>query len=264
MKIAILGASGFIGRELCSLLKWQHHIVPITRKTFDLSSYSATASWIFNTKPDVIINCTIAGGGTELDKIDHTIVQSNLAVFLNFYNNPKCPKFINIGSGAEFDKRGNITAATETDILHRIPADSYGYSKNVIARMVHQRENFYTLRLFGCFGSSESESRLFKRIQQSDAVTIEQKLFDYMSIQDFSKIVDYYCVHNDLIKDINCVYNTKKSLFDTAEFFSTLHTDTTCKINLGTTGLEYTGNGEKLSALPIKLDGLEKGIKEYK
>jgi len=261
MKIAVLGANGFLGSYLWKYFTYKNHeVIPVTRATVNLNDYWAVDQWLCQYQPDVIINCAVSGGGLKVNDINYSDVQRDLGVFLNFYNNPQVRKYINIGSGAEFDRRHNIINCAEEDIKSMTPIDSYGYTKNVISRMCLDKSNyFYTLRLFGCFDRSEPDIRLFKRFLTDKQLPIDDKYFDFISAADFAKIVEFYCEHNAVPQDINCVYTQKRLLSEMLQLL-----DPSVKINVtGTRGLSYTGSGVKLNELGIDLDGLEKGIKSY-
>lgn len=259
MKIAILGAKGFLGSYLTKFLSPNHSIIPVNRDTVNLENYSAVNQWLLDAKPDSVINCAISGGGTKVNDINYSDVQRDLNIFLNFYNSSIKFKYINIGSGAEFDRRQSITNAEEHEILYSKPLESYSFTKNVIARMCLSKENFYTLRLFGCFDSSEPNIRLFKKYLSNSALAIEDKFFDFISAADFAKIVEAYCVNDDLPKDINCVYKDKYRL---SSILMKLRPDIAPNI-VKESNLHYTGSGSKLAELPIALAGLAKGLKEY-
>ena len=101
MKIAILGARGFIGSYLVQYFSNKSHtVIPVTRDTLNLSDYIAVDNWINSVQPDVIINAVTSGGGARVNDINYTDVQTDLGIFFNFYNNKHCPRYINIGSGA--------------------------------------------------------------------------------------------------------------------------------------------------------------------
>lgn len=258
MKIVILGAGGFLGKCILKYLK-NYNLIAITRKELNLLNYFEVQTWLVNNEPDIIINCAIAGGtksGINLQSFDD--VKNNVSVFLNFYNNSQYfSKFINIGSGAEFDLDTDIDNFTEDKILNVIPKDSYGYSKNLISRLVLEKPNFYTLRLFGCFDNLEPNYRLFKKLLNSEKIIIKDRKFDYISAEDFCKILEFYIENNDLIKDINCVYQNKLWL---NEILNKFNIQFVCdEINL----LNYTGNGDKLKTLNINFEGLDAGIKKY-
>lgn len=263
MRIAILGANGFLGALLVKHLSHNHYVIPVTRDTLDLTDYNQVDEWLGKSAPDVIVNCAISGGGRNVNDINYSDVQRDLAIFMNFYNNSAVKRYINIGSGAEFDKRTHINHASEHDILHSTPLESYGFIKNIIARMILKRQNFYTLRLFGCFDSSEPIIRLFKKFKRDGTITINDKYFDYISARDFVTIVEHYCTSTDLYKDLNCVYLEKLLLSEQLKMFAKHHVPNgiiDIKID---PGLNYTGDGSNLIRLKLPLQGLEYGIKNY-
>lgn len=263
MKLAILGANGFLGKYLTTALAGQYDIIPVTRSTVNLENYHAVHQWLIANKPDVIINCAISGGGKNVDDINYSDVQRNLKIFFNFYNSPLKFKYINIGSGAEFDRATNISNATEEQIHDCTPIDSYGFSKNIIARAVLKRDNFYTLRLFGCFDSSEPDIRVFKKFKKDKKITIVDKFFDTISAEDFATIVKYFCENSPETKDVNCVYDKKVLLSELLELFAKHKVPGGIVARTFGTARNYTGYGARLSSLRIRLLGLEESIKRY-
>jgi dTDP-4-dehydrorhamnose reductase len=267
MKVAVLGANGYLGRFLCRSLRIdQYDVLPITRATIDLSDYSAVKNWLKINRPESVINCatSINISNVRDNEINYEDLRNNINIFLNFYNNDNLfNKFVNIGSGAEFDKRNNITESNESDILTAQPIDSYGYSKNLISRLVLTNDKFYTLRLFGCFDVTEPPIRLFHKLKTETTINLEDKQFDYFSAQDFYKVVTHYLNNHNLHRDINCVYKEKLSLSDVIRIFKYYH-NTSSVINITGVGKNYTGNGSKLSETNIELKGLVNSIKEYK
>lgn len=262
MKIAVIGSNGFLGRYLTKSLLQKHAVLPVTRQTVDISDFAAVQLWLKNNKPDVVINCAISGGGKAVDEINYSHVQHDLRVFLNFYNSDHIMRYINIGSGAEFDRRTNIDSAKETDILTAKPLESYSFVKNTIARLCKDRMNFYTLRLFGCFDSSEPDFRLFKKFKANGKIEIEDRYFDYISLQDFATIVDYY-IKEFGPKDINCVYSQKLLLSEQLIKFAKFHCpNNTISSKIGL-GLSYTGDSTKLDSLKLPLLGLEESLRLY-
>jgi nucleoside-diphosphate-sugar epimerase len=262
MKIAILGANGFLGKLITShLFLSGHDVLPVTRKTVNLVLLREVENWIANEKPEVIINCAIAGGGLSVHDRNFDDVRNNLNIFLNFYScSYMIPRFINIGSGAEFDLENNIENAHEYEIIDRNPTESYAFSKNVISRLCREKGSFYTLRLFGCFDKSEPDFRLFKKFSLDPNFELMNRKFDYISFRDFCKILDHYIdlKNNSPPRDINCVYQEKLYLSQILDKFNRGPVRV-----IGTNPLNYTGSGELLAALPITLDGLDQGIKDY-
>jgi len=265
MKVAILGSNGFVGKSLHNLLQDKFNIIPVTRQTLNLTIFHEVDNWLKLESPDVIINCATAGGKQALSKqeVNYNELQNNLAIFLNFYNSPYTKKFINVGSGAEFEKTNNIENIDESKIFEIIPIDSYSYSKNLISRLVLEKSNFYTLRLFGCFGNLESEFRLFKRLSVVDNIDIVDRYFDYISITDFKLILEYYIRYQFLPKDMNCVYKAKFKLSEIVKHFINVHKLKTTVNIVETSKLNYTGSSYKLDNLGIFLEGLDSGIERY-
>jgi dTDP-4-dehydrorhamnose reductase len=257
MKVAVLGSSGFLGSYILHNLQGCV-VYPVTRKTVDLTDTLQVREWLLNTTPNVIVNCATAGGKTKMGEVSFTELQNNLSVFLSFYNNSDLVhKFINVGSGSEFDVSKDINLVQESDIINSAPAETYGYSKNIISRMILEKENFYTLRLFGCFDKSEPDFRLFKKVVNGEVTSISDRYFDYFSASDFAKVLRFYIKGTDLPNDINCVYQKKYLLSQTLDKLKKVVQVNDINPN------NYTGNGDKLAALDLKLDGLEKGLIEY-
>lgn len=257
MKIAILGGRGLLGTILTNYLN-KHQVFILGRQDLDLTDFVLVQHWLEKNRPDVVINCATAGGKTRLGEYQYDDVLNNLSIFMNFYNSDQYfDKFINIGSGAEFDVRSNIENVKEDNVSKSNPCDSYGYSKNLISRLVHEKDKFYTLRLFGCFDKNEPDFRLFKKFLTDPTFTFVDRKFDYISSTDFCEIVDFYINNDDLYKDINCVYSEKLLLSQVLAKFNK-------PVNaVGRTPLNYTGDGSKLASLNLELDGLDKGIEIY-
>ena len=259
MKVAVLGAGGFVGSIIVNYLQSKNYqVLPITRRELDLTNYTSVQEWLIKNKPYAIVNCATAGGKQRMGDARLDDVQNNLTIFLNFYNNSQhFDKFINVGSGAEFDHSLNVDRAKESDILSVFPADGYSYSKNIIARLVLEKENFYTLRLFGCFDSTDPNFRLFKRFLNNEPLDLVDRQFDFFSAQDFCRVLTHYLNTEAEHRDINCVYKDKLYLSEILNKFKPVEITKTTDKN-------YTGDGSKLAKLRIPLIGLDESIRNYK
>lgn len=101
MKIAILGANGFVGSNLSRYFSLDHEVVNVVRSTVDLIDPVDTRQFLEINNFDVIINAA----AIMRDDIALTDTRNNLGIFMNLYNNSELfGKLINLGSGAEFDK----------------------------------------------------------------------------------------------------------------------------------------------------------------
>jgi GDP-L-fucose synthase len=260
MKIAVIGARGFVGSSLCHYLSLNNQVTAITRDTLDVLNPSEVNIFLKTNTYDVIINAAATMTDNSI-----TDTRNNLGLFMNFHNcRSLFGKFINLGSGAEFDRTTNINSADPEDIFKVLPADSYGFGQNVKSRICQSTNNFYTIRIFNCFGHGEIATRLFPKYLDSDQFTItNDRYFDYFSIQDLCLTVEH-CIDNTwTIKDINAVYPDKYKISEVLGKFCTLNNLESKFIVNSTSPNNYTGNGNPLSSLLIKLNGLEHGLKNY-
>ena len=257
-KILVLGSSGFIGNYLSKNLD----AVPVSRKDVNLEDFDEVRALFKIHNPDVIINC--ASNTNVKMEFDAQVYNQNLTLFNNLYLlRNEFGKLINFGSGAEYDRRYPINNLKEESIFACSPFDHYGMSKNIISRIMFPIENFYNLRLFGCFHDSENETRLFKRIISKQPIKLDNKYFDYISLDDVLTVVEHYIHKEVFYKDLNLVYSTKLLLSEIVNELLKIH-KLENKVIIKNLGLNYTGNGARLATLGLKLKGLEQSIIDYK
>jgi nucleoside-diphosphate-sugar epimerase len=128
-----------------------------------------------------------------------------------------------------------------------------------------EKYNFYNIRIFNCFGPGEPETRIFPRYLNKSA-TFEinnDREFDYFSIQDLCTVVRHCAEHDWLVKDVNAVYTEKYKISEVLNMFCTANGLEPDFIVASTSSNNYTGSGEKLQSLGIKLNGLYDGLSTY-
>lgn len=261
MNIAILGARGFVGRNLAAHLSTSHRVTAVTRETLDVLDPIAVKEFLKENVFDAVVNC--AAVMTDDSTLHDT--RNNFGMFMNFYNNAGWfGKFINTASGAEFDRSTDINSALEAQIFSRMPQDSYGFGQNMKARLCAQTDGFYNIRIFNCFGKGEIPTRIFPRFLSQGKLEISNdRYFDYFSIQDLQKVVEHCIDHDWPIKDVNAVYEQKLKISQALKKFCSVNDlEPNFKV-ISESNNNYTGSGLSLKTLGIKLEGLEQGFRNY-
>jgi nucleoside-diphosphate-sugar epimerase len=228
MKVCVLGAGGFIGKNLIKGTNW----VGVTRHDLDLTDQSAVEKYFKTHEYDIVIHCGVIGG-SRLIADNGEVAFKNILMFENVARVFK-GKLIYFSSGAAL--RGNP------------PTDPYGLSKWIIDKRIQTIDNAYSLRIWGCYGPGELPTRFSAICKEKGHVVIDKDMyFDFVDIEYVRKIVFEY-VHDKLHnKEYNLVYPEKLLLSQWAEKFGA-----TWEIK------DKTGLNESY----IMLDGLETYIKD--
>ena len=268
MNILITGGNGFIATNIYKTIKEDHNVYLTNRQTLDVLDRDQVDKFFDDHEIDIVIHAAVSGGSrTKQDDVYALI--NNLIMFDNLSQNKhKFGHLIHFGSGAEFDRRTNISSAKEDD--ESCPADYYGLSKKVIKREIDKIENFYNLRIFGCFGVDEADTRFIKsavrNVKEGKPIEIHQNRYmDFIYIEDLCKVVEHYVENiskKTLAKDMNLCYNKNKSLLDIANKINKLMGNDFENVIIKQSGYhtEYTGDGQKMHSLDLELCGLDKGL----
>ncbi len=268
MNILITGGNGFIATNIYKTIKNKHNVYLTSRKTLDVLNKDQVDNFFDDHQIDIVIHTAVSGGNRTQEDNTHTLV-NNLLMFDNLVKNKhKFGYLIHFGSGAEFDRRTDISSAKEND--ESCPFDYYGLSKKIIKREIDKLENFYNLRIFGCFGQDEPDTRFVKSavrsVKEGKPIEIHQNRYmDFIYIEDLCKVVEHYIENiskKRLAKDINLCYNSNKSLLEIANKINKLMGKSFENVSIKQSGYhtEYTGDGQKLYSLDLQLYGLEKGL----
>ena len=158
----------------------------------------------------------------------------------------------------------------EEEIGRRVPYDMYGLSKYCMNEMAKSSANVYNLRIFGCYGPFDHESKFLTHVIRSCLegieITVRQDCyFDYMQVYDFARA--FYALDNCEsldYHDYNICTGTRISLVRIAELICT-HMQAPDRIRVLSEGLnrEYTGSNERfLKQIGTAFDftDIEKGI----
>jgi len=269
MNILITGGNGFIAKNIYQTIKDDHNVHLTNRKTLDILDKEQVSVYFDNHQIDVVIHTAVSGGSRIKEDGPGALI-NNLVMFDNLVkNNHKFGSLIHFGSGAEFDRRTDIKSAKEDD--ESSPVDYYGLSKKIIKRQIDKIDNFYNLRIFGCFGVGEADTRFvksaIKNVRNGNPIVIHQNRYmDFVYVGDLCKVVRYYIKNiakKNLPKDVNLCYNNSKSLLDVANKINEFMGKPSNNVNIEKSEFytEYTGNGDRLESLGIDLVGLDEGLK---
>lgn len=180
--IIVTGACGYVGRAIVRHLKGKYDIVEVCRGDVDLTNRDEVRKFLTTNYHTAIIHCAIEGG-SRLKVDDANVLYNNLLMFSNImeFALPDA-KIINIGSGAEYDRRNPIQPDKPK---LTIPTDPYGMSKYFIAQQLRGNPNGYNLRIFGVFDRNESETRFIKTAINS---TMRGEVFNVLGPLEMSFI----------------------------------------------------------------------------
>lgn len=269
MNILITGGNGFIARNIHRALKDKHNIYLTNRQTLDVLDINQVEKFFNDNQVDIVIHTAVSGGSRTKEDDVHSLI-NNLLMFDNLAQNKhKFGSLIHFGSGAEFDRNTDICCAKEDD--ESCPVDYYGLSKKIIKRQIDKIENFYNLRIFGCFGVDEADTRFIKSavrsVKEGKPIEVHQNRYmDFIYIEDLCKVVELYVEKinkKSLPKDMNLCYSSHKSLLDIANKINNFAGKPCNNVVVKQSGFhtEYTGDGSKLHNMNVQLMGLDEGLK---
>ncbi len=222
LKILITGASGFVGRNMKEYLQrttGNYEIYTPSSKELNCIEETEVFHYLDKYHFDYILHFASYGDSIDKSKDGSKIFEYNMRIFLNFYKNSNLfGKMFYSGSGAEYDKRFDISDVAETQIGASLPIDQYGLMKYTIAELIEKSDNIYNFRLFGIFGKYEYYpvkyiSNVCCKAIKNLPLTMRQNVyFDYLWVEDFCRILEYFLHHTPKYHTYNTVSGRKVSL----------------------------------------------------
>lgn len=263
-KILVTGGNGYIARNLIPFL-FEYDLTVLTREKLDLLDSVEVLKFFKNNEFDIVIHTATCGGSrTQTDNTEW--VYKNVTMF---YNLMKCQssfkKIINLGSGAQFDRRYSINGTRP--LHHSFPIDPYGLSKNIISKIGSGYHKFQNLTIYNVFNQDEPDTRMIKNnikryINKLPLTILKDRKIDFFYFDDFALLIKYYIENNEnFISDIDICYSKKYYLSEIANLINSLD-DYSVDINIESPyqDLEYTGNCDKIESLSLPFVGLIDGI----
>ena len=202
-KILLLGENGFIGENIIEQLGQKYDFSIPTSRELDLRDTVEVDSYFNGNNFDVVINAAVVGGSRKEEYIENSIEQ-NLRMFFNIVRNKEYfKKMIHFGSGAEYDKSRPLRKVKEEDFDKRVPKDEYGFYKYVCSKYIEEVDYIINLRIFGLYGKYEDyryrfiSNAICRNLLGLPIAINKDVYFDYVYINDFVRIVDYF-ISNDV------------------------------------------------------------------
>lgn len=249
-KIAILGATGQIAKNLISIFSWEgkHELFLFARSLVRLNEYlqnlhsiniltPKSFSEFYNFEYDVIINCVGIGDPAKLKTAGASIFRltetfDNLV--LDYLENHTQTLYINFSSGAvygtDFTKPVDEATITLLDINNITPRDYYRIAKiNAEAKHRALRSlNIIDLRVFGFFSrfiDLEAQylmSEIISCVKYNKELVTDVKNItrDFVHPQDLASLIER-CMENKLLNDTFDVYSLSPiTKFNIIDYFS--------------------------------------------
>jgi len=245
MKILITGTNGFVGRNLKEYFQERYEDVYCPkRQELNLLDSGAVREYLTKYGFEAVIHC----GVTLLS------VEENLKMYFNIERcSTSFNKLLCVGSGAEYDMRHYTPKMKEEYFGKHVPAEIYGFSKYVIAKDIEARHrNIYNLRVFGIYGKYEDYKRRFIsnnicRILSGLNISIKKNVsFDYLYIDDFSKIMEIFINKNPVERSYNICTGKSVDLFTLAKIIREVDgRDLSIEIKEDGLGTEYSGDNTR-------------------
>lgn len=270
MKILITGGNGNIAKVIKKNLSTCYDVISLNRNELNILNYADIKIYLDNNDFDILIHTAILGG-TRLKEENGEVTHNNLLMFENLVRfSYKFKMIINLDSGAVYDRSTDILNRKEND-LYTVPRDYYGFSKYLIYQRSLQYNNIYNFRIFNLFHSNDEDTRFIKSCfnsnnNKTDVTIFEDKYFDFIYEDDFTKIMRFYIDNSEsqekLNKTINLCYQQKYKLSDIAKLV--IEDLSKLKVLKPESNNNYCGNGDLLNNLNLNLLGLEDSLKLYR
>ncbi len=256
MNILITGSNGFMGSNIVPILRKKHTIFTPDRHSLNLFNRDEILSYLKNNSIDVIVHLANPNPvKNQKDDSFEKMFEDSLRMFMNLYSlKEHFKKMIYIGSGAEYDKRFNISNAVESDAFNHLPIDSYGLAKHIMNKLILLSNNIFNCCVFGCYGPGDFNNKFITHCinccKNSDKITINQDCkFDYIHVYDLGRYILWMIDSELKYKMYNVSGGHHLYLTEIAEI---VKKEMNCYIPIVVLkngyNLEYTANGERLFA----------------
>jgi len=268
-KVLITGGTGFVGRNLKEKLAGRYEIFAPSHKELELLDYDALERYVTENRIDVIIHGAIhvpMFNGAQNEFFNDMQMFANMEKISH-----RVEKLLYFGSGAEFDKRYDISMVREEELGKTIPTSEYGLAKYTMNLIARQSKNIYNLRLFGIFGKYELWNIKFlsglccKAMFDLPLTVRKDCYFDFLYIDDLVPIVTWFIENTPRWHDYNVCHGKQYRLTELAHMVKTV-SDTSAEVTLLSQerNVDYSAdNSRLLSEIPgLQITPMEDALKQ--
>ena len=252
-RVLITGASrrGFIGRNLKEALGGQYELFTPTHAELELLDTDQVARYVEKNRIEAIVHGAVHV--PEFNGLENEYY-NDMLMFWNLHRlSGSVEKILYFGSGAEYDKRGHIRMAKETDIPSVLPVSQYGLAKYTMNHIARTSGNIYNLRLFGIFGKYELWQIKFisnlccKAVFNLPLSVRAECMFDFLYIEDLPAIISWFLENKPAYHDYNVCHGVPYPLTKLAEMVREI-SGKPLAIHLKSPrrNLDYTGDNARL------------------
>lgn len=256
MNILITGVSGFVGRNLKEYFEKNkiYNVISPTENELNLTNSNQVKDFFSKNQIHCIIHSATV---LQINKqYNSDVCEQNLKMFFNLYRyKTKNAKLINLGSGSEYAREHWMPDMSENFFDNSIPEDSHSFSKYVMSKFIDSSDdnNLIHLRIFGIFGKYEDYRFKFisnciaKNLMDIPIVINQNAVYDYLFIDDFSKIVEKLIDIESEIRILNVTPSKSSDLISiNNQIQKVLNLDNGFEVLHSGFGVEYTGDNSNL------------------
>jgi GDP-L-fucose synthase len=205
------------------MLSAHHEVLAPDRSKLNLLDASATASYLREHHPDVVLHTATWNATRTSDKDLSRVLEHNLRMHAHLMDaRSHFGRLIYYGSGAEYDRRQWRENLSEGDFGSSLPLDDYGLSKYLIERSRDRDGQTCNLRLFGVFGPGEDWRIRF--LSQACCWALhdlpiqirQDRLFDYTWVEDVIHVTRIFLEGETLPHTVNLTAGAPERLSELA------------------------------------------------
>lgn len=256
MRILLTGGSGFIGRNIReSFLAEKYEILSPSSKELNLADMESVDSFFRKNSVDFVIHAAVKPSHRNAKDFSN-LFYTNTRMFFNLERHKdEYHKMLVLGSGAIYDMGHYLPKMKEAEWTDHIPVDEHGYCKYVCEKVIEHSRNIFDLRIFGIFGKYEDYAIRFisnaicKTLFDLPITIKQNRLFDYLYVNDLMPILDWFIENNPREKSYNLTPDRAISLYDLAIIVKKIsQKDIPILIKSEGLGLEYSGDNALLKS----------------